>query len=329
MTGRAHPILVGVLASLFLAAAAQAQEDAAKGYPSRPVRLIEPQGAGGLPDIMARGTAQAMSEALGQPVVVDNRPGAEGIIAMETCAKAVPDGYTLCIANNSHISINPIIRRNLPYDPVRDFAPVAYVAHVNGIIIARPSVPANSMRELVELAKSNPGKINWASTGYNSFGYLTLAWIQTSTGASFFHVPYKTSAHAQVALLAGDVQVTQTNPQVALQLIKSGKVKPLLVTGRKRSAILPEVPSFIEVGFDLDYLGWYGIFAPVNTPKALVQRLNAELGKIILDPKFSERVLTPLGAEPNGGTTEEFASFLRSDRETAAKLAKIANLKSE
>jgi tripartite-type tricarboxylate transporter receptor subunit TctC len=329
MTGRVHPALVGVLASFVLVAAVRAQEDTGKGYPSRPIRLIEPQGAGGLPDIMARGTAQALGQALGQSVVVDNRPGAEGIIAMELCAKAAPDGYTLCIANNSHISINPILRRNLPYDPVRDLAPVAYVADVNGVIIAHPSVPANTLRELVELARSNPGKVNWASTGYNSFSYLTLAWIQNSTGTSFFHVPYKTSASGLVALLAGDVQAMQTNPQTSLRLIKSGKVKALVVTGRKRSAMLPDVPSFIELGFDLDYLGWYGIFAPVNTSKAVVQRLNAELGRISLDPKFSERVLAPLGAEPNGGTTEEFAAFLKSDRETAAKLAKIAGLKPE
>ncbi|MFM9970384.1 MAG: Bug family tripartite tricarboxylate transporter substrate binding protein [Burkholderiales bacterium] len=306
-----------------------AQVDPTRGYPSKPIRLIEPQGAGGLPDIMARGTAQAMTQALGQAVVVENRAGAEGIIAMETCAKAPPDGYTLCIANNSHMSINPILRRNLPYEPVRDFAPVAYVARVNGIIIARPDIPANSMRELVAYAKTNPGKINWASTGTNSFAYLTLAWIQSSTGAEFFHVPYKTSANAQVALLAGDVHITQTNPQVALQLVKSGKVKALLVTGRKRSAMMPEVPSFFDVGFDLDYLGWYGLFAPSATPRGLVQRLNDELNKIVQDPEFSKRVLTPLSAEPNGGSTEEFAAFLKADRETAAKLVKIAGLKAE
>jgi tripartite-type tricarboxylate transporter receptor subunit TctC len=306
---------------------AQVQGDAVKGYPSKPIRLIEPGGPGSMTDATARGVATPLSQILGQQVVIDGRTGANGILAMEACVKAPPDGYTFCLPNNSQISINPLVYASLPYDPVRDLVPVIHIANNYGAIVVHSSVPANSMRELIEYAKANPGKVNWATWGPSSFANLTLAWVQNNTGAPFYHVPYKTPMQALQSVVAGDAQVTQNNPQIAMPMIKAGKIKVLVLAGHKRFALLPDVPSFVEAGFDLDYPGWYGMFAPAGTPKPIVQRLNSEVGKLIADPKFAEKFLTPFASSPVGGTPEEFAAFLEKDRETAAKLARIANLK--
>ena len=320
-----HVTCIGI--ALFFTSAVQAQSDPAKGYPSKLIRLIEPGGPGSMTDATARGIAPSLSQALGQPVVIDSRTGANGILAMEACSNAAPDGYTLCLPNNSQISLNPLVYANLPYDPVRGLAPVIYIASNNGVIVVHSAVPANSMRELVEYAKANPGKVNWASWGPSSFAYLTLAWVQSNTGATFLHVPYKTPMQALQSVIAGETQATQNNPQIAMPMIKAGKLKVLVVAGHKRYSLLPEVPSFTEAGFDLDYAGWYGMFAPAGIPKAIVQRLNTEVGKLIADPIFVEKFMTPFASSPVGGTAEEFMVFLEKDRETAAKLAKIANLK--
>jgi len=318
--------LVVTAVSFFAAAPAQAQGDAAKAYPSRAVHLIIPGTAGSPAGLIGRGLAQALAPVLGQPVVVDERPGANGILAMETCANAAPDGYTLCLPNNSSISINPFVYRKLPYDPLRDFTPIINTGFVNGVILVHPSVKANSMRELIEFAKANPGKLNWASWGIGSFAHLTMAWTENNTGASFLHVPYKNPGLALQAVLAGEAQVTQNNPGAALPLIKAGKLKALILAGHKRSKILPGIPSFVEEGYELDFPGWNGVFAPAGTPKPIVQRLNAEIAKLIADPKFAERFLSPLGIEAVSNTPEEFAAFLKTDRETAAKVVKLAKI---
>jgi len=325
MNVRGFRLLAGITLSLLAAAAAQAQSDAIGNYPSRGVRVIDGYGAGGSTDLIARGIAQSLTLTFGQPIVVENRTGAAGIIAMEACAKAAPDGYTLCVPNNSQVTINPFVYAKLPYDAVRDFTPIINLVFMNGVVVVNPSVQAKSMSELVHLAKSKPGTLNWAT--YGNFSQLTLAWVQSNTGASFVQVPFKTSDQTLNSLLAGESQVLQINPGLVVRLIRAGKLRALAVGSSKRSTILPEVPSFAEVGLDLDLPLWVGLFAPAGTPKAIVQRLNTEIGKVIADPKFVERILTPLGAEPVGGSPEEFATFLKRNRELTEKLVRIAHLK--
>lgn len=321
----AHVIaLLAFLASMLIMPAANAQR-----YPSRPIRMIQPLGAGTPGDIASRAIAQSLSQTLGQPVVVENRVGANGLIAMEVCVNAPPDGYTLCVPSASQISINPFVYPKLPYDARHGFEPIILVGLIKSSILANPSLPAKSMGELIQLAKSRPGALNWGTWGVGSLTHLYLAWVQSKFGVSFNHVPYKTIGEAMKALIAGEVQVMQNTPGLVHSLANAGRLRVLAVTGDKRSTFFPEVPSFKELGYDLQFESWIGVFAPKNTPKEIVQLLNTEIGKLIVDATFSERVLKPAAIDPSGGSPEEFVEFLKSDRETAAMLAKIANLRSE
>ncbi|MCC6473439.1 MAG: tripartite tricarboxylate transporter substrate binding protein [Burkholderiales bacterium] len=315
---------LGAAAAALLAVQVQAQADPA--YPTRPVRLLIPAATGSPAGLVGRAISEPLGPVLGQPVVVEERPGANGTLAMVALAGAAPDGHVLCLANNSTISMNPFVYKNLPYDPERDFAPIINTGFVNGVILVHPSVPAKTMRELIDLAKASPGKLNWATWGVGSFAHLTMEWTQSNTGAAFLHVPYKTPGHALQAVLAGEAHVTQNNPGITLAQIKAGKLKPLVLAGHKRSAILPGIPSFVEDGYELDFAGWNGVFAPVRTPGAIVRRLNAEIGRILADSGFVARFLTPLGIDPVRNTPEEFAAFLKSDRQTAAKVIKLAGI---
>ena len=302
----------------------------AQNYPAKPIRIIEAGGVGGPPDIIARGIAEGMSRTFAQPVVVENRIGANGIVGTEACAKAPADGYTLCVLSNVYLSMNPYLYAKLPYDPVRDIAPVINVGFIGGLIIAHPVVPANSVRELVDLAKSKPGALNWASWGTGSFAHLTLALLETSTGISFNHVPYKAPGMAVNGVVAGEANLTQNNPRVVAPLIKAGKLKPIAVVGPKRFAILPEVPTFAEQGYDLDFLrGSFGLYVPAAMPRALVMQWNQEVNKLMADSAFLEKFVTGLGLDPVGGTPEDFAAFLKADRNTAARVAKAANLQAQ
>ena len=301
----------------------------AQGYPSRPIRVIQPLGVGSPGDLVSRAIAQSLSQTLGQPAVVENRVGANGIIGMEACAKAAPDGYTICVPSFSQVTMNPVIYSKLPYDPLRDLAPVINIGVINSSVVVNASVPVNSLRELFDLAKSNkPGALNWGSWGVGSFPHLYLAWLQNATGTSFTHVPYKTIDQVVNALVAGDVQVSLNTPGLMQPLVKAGRVKVLAVVGRRRSPLL-DAPTLKEAGFDPPILSWVGVFVPAGTPREIVQRLNTEIGKLLADPKFVERVLTPVSIDPVGGSAEEFGAFLKTDRENAEKVAKLANLKTE
>lgn len=324
---KAHYAAVLVLLGALAAAPAYSQ-----GYPSKPVRVIEPHPAGSILDNLARAYTQVLSQALGQPFVIENRVGGDGIIGAEACARAAPDGYTLCITDSLVISVNPVIRARLPYDPRRDFAPVGQFGSLTSVLIVQPSLPVNSVSELVELARSKPGAITWGSWGLNSLSHLYIEWLKKVKGVSFYDVPYKGAIQAAQALLGGQVQVALWGVATVAPLAKSGKVKPLAVTGDTRIAIMPELPTFKEAGIDLVLRAWFGMFAPAGTPAAVVQRLNREIARAVSDAQFREKFLTSQGfaaSPPVGGTPEQFAAFLATEREMYESVVKLTGVKEE
>jgi tripartite-type tricarboxylate transporter receptor subunit TctC len=297
----------------------------AQGYPSRPIRIIVPGAVGTPPDVTARAFSPSLGRTLGQPMIVENRLGANGIIGMETCARAAPDGYTLCMPQGAAISINPYVYPKLPYDPPRDLAPVIQVGVINAAIVVSAALPVSSMRELIELAKSKPGALNWASWGKGSFSHLYWAWVQSTTGTSFTHVPYKNSDQAMTAVVTGEAQVFLNATGNLQAQVRAGRLKALALIGSKRSSSLPDVPTFKELGFELDFRGWVGVFTPAGTPRPIILRLNAEFNRLLTDRGVVEVILTAGALDPTGGSPEDFAAFLKTDRETAAMLTKLAH----
>ena len=295
-------------------------------YPSRPIKIIQPLGIGTPADIFSRAIGQQLSEKFGQAVIVENKVGANGVIGMDACAKAPPDGYTICIPSFSQVSLNPVVYPNIPYEPLRDFSPVVFVGLITSSISVSSTLPVNNLKELIELAKAKPDTINWSSWGIGSFSHLHLAWLESTTGAKFKHIPYKTIDQALTATLAGETQVFMNTPGLVQPHVKSGKLKTLAIAGPKRTPLLPDVPTLKEQGFNAEFVSWIGVTVPVGTPKDIIQKLNIEMNKSISDPKFVEKVLTPISVEAVGGTPEEFASFMKLDREVATKLAKIAKI---
>ncbi len=320
------PWVVAVLAlNLLSPCAAPAQS-----FPSKPVRIIVPSGAGGNNDVTTRGLAQWLGDSMAQAFVVENRGGAEGIIGTEACAKSAPDGYTLCSTAVNVFTFTPVLRLKLPYDTVRDFVPIAHQGYLDAVIVVHPSLPANSIADLINLAKAKPDSITWATFGPNTSSFYYMEWLRRTRGAPFLHVPYKTSAQSHTANIAGEVQVNLYGAGLAAAPIKAGKLRALAITGDKRSALLPEGPSFKEAGIDLPIRTWYGLFAPAATPREIVQRLNTEAVRAMAQPIFIDKFMTAVGISPPGPMTpEDFAAFLKRDREAFAELAKTIGLKPE
>ncbi len=302
---------------------------AQQAYPSGPIRVIVPTAAGGPTDIVLRGLSQGFAARNGQSLVIENRPGANTIIAAEACAKAPPDGYTLCTFPKSTISLNPVLYRNqkLPYDAEKSFEPITNLVVGQQVLVMHPSIPGNSFRELVAYSKQNPSKINYASAGIGSNVHLTMERMMLETGARFTHVPYKAASEAPLAFERGDVHLMYLiigNPGV-MEQIRSGQSKPLLTSTDARNPMLPEVPTFAEAGLSsLDARNWFGLFAPAGTPKEIVAKLSADMVAILRTPAFKDRFLTPIGMEAIGGTPEEFARFLVDDRRRGAELVRIS-----
>jgi tripartite-type tricarboxylate transporter receptor subunit TctC len=301
---------------------------AADAYPNHVIRIIQPLGPGSPGDILSRAIADGLSKSLGQPVIVENRVGANGLIGMTDCTRAAPDGYTLCAPSFSQMSVNPFLYAKMPYDTMRDLAPVALIGAITSCITVNAEVPAHSLQELIELAKQKPGTLNWGSWGIGSFSHLTLAWLQSTTGTSFTHVPYKTLGQAVSGMVAGEVQVMVNTPAVAKPFVDTGKVRVLTILGRERSPLL-DVPTIKELGYDLPVLSWVGVTAPAATPKPIIARLNAEIAKLVADPQFVARFMTPSSLTPLGGTAEEFATFIASEHAAMVKLAVEANIQKE
>jgi tripartite-type tricarboxylate transporter receptor subunit TctC len=305
-----------------VAASAVAQQ-----YPTKAVRLIVGFPAGGTSDIMARLTGQKLSEAWGQTFIIDNRPGAGGNIGTELVAKAAPDGYTLLVSPGSTLTSNPAVYSKVPFDTVRDFAPVTMIAGVPNALVVHPSVPANNVKALIALAKSRPGQLAYASTGAGQSTHLSAELLKTSAGINLIHVPYKGSAPALTDIVAGQVSVMFDNMPSVLPFIKSGRLKPLAVSSAARSRALPDVPTVAESalpGFDVTV--WFGVLAPAATSRDIVNRLNAEIVKAIKTPDMRER-FAQQGADAIGNTPEDFAAVIKRDLAKWAKVVKDANIK--
>ena len=305
---------------------------AAQAWPAaKPIRLVIPFPPGGATDIISRQVAQRLSVALGQQVVVDNKPGAGGAIGSDIAAKAPPDGYTLLMATSSTHSIGPLLNPKTPYDAVKDFTPIVHVASAPSVLVVGQGFPAASARELVDLLKRNPGKYNYGSSGIGTYPHLSAEMFKWRAGGVFaVHIPYRGTGLVITDLVSGQISFLMDSIVSAQTHIRSGKVRPLAVTGLKRSPTLPQVPTFAEVGVPgMELVGnWFGLFAPAGAPPEVVARLNRELNAMLKSPEFVEG-LDKVGAEPAGGTPEEFSRTYRQESEAWRGLIQRAGIKAE
>ncbi|MGH8640629.1 MAG: Bug family tripartite tricarboxylate transporter substrate binding protein [Burkholderiales bacterium] len=312
---------------LFLLALAFAAPAISQQYPTRPVRLVVPFAPGGSVDTLARTVGPKLADALGQQIVVDNRPGGNGDIGMLIVAKAPPDGYTVLLGYIANLAIAPSLYAKMPYDPARDYAPVTQVATSPNVLTAHPSVQAKGLQELIALAKAKPGAVNFASTGVASVGHLTGELLNSLAGMKMTHVPYKGGGQAIIDLVGGHVQVMFSGFSAAMPHIKSGKVRALAVTGARRSPALADVPTIAEQGFPgVEATAWYGVLAPAATPKPVVVRLHGELVKVFKSADVVQR-LDALGFEMVGSTPEQFGAYIRSETGKWAKVVKASGAK--
>ena len=298
----------------------------AQNYPVKPVRIIVPYAAGGAVDVTARAIAPQAAELLGQPVVVENRPGGSAIIGMQACAKAEPDGHTLCMTTAAALSLNPHVFRNLPYDPDGDFAPVIYLVRGYSLLLAKQNAPFNTFKEMIAYAKSHPGALNWATWGAASIPEVYLLWIGRQAGIDITGVAYKGSGPSVVALLAGESDITYQLVGAVLPHIRAGKLKPLAVVGNQRSSHLPDTPSLVEEGHDPGMRSYFGLFAPAKTPGPVIDRLNAVFAKAMQSARFQEFARAQT-LDVVGGSAAEFAEFLKKDRANAGRVFKVIGVR--
>lgn len=285
----------------------------AADYPSRPIRLIVPYAPGGGADSVARIVAKKVSENIGQPIVIDNKGGAGSILGTDIVAKAEPDGYTLLLGQSGPISINPAVYKSLPYDPVKDFAPISMTTAYPYILVVNVDLPVKSLQELVALARSKPGAMNYGSTGVGAANHLVAELFNAKAGLKMTHVPYRGTALAVGDLLGGQLTMVFGDPISVLSQMKAGKLRALAVTSLERSAVAPEVPTVAESGYPgFEALAWHGILAPAKTPPAIVQKLNAEIVKALADPT-TKKLLEDQAMQTVGNTPDAFAAFIQKD----------------
>ncbi len=301
----------------------------AQGYPNKPVKIIVPFAPGGNVDITARLVAPGLTEALGQPVIVENKPGAGGTIGADSVAKSTPDGYTLLMGSNSTFSVAPSLYPKNPYNPLKDFAPVVSIAVAPFVLVVNTASPAKSAQELVTLAKTEPGKLTMSSAGTGSSNHLVGELFQEISGARFTHVPYKGSGQALTDLMGGQVNLHFDQITSAASFIQGGKLRALLVTAPKRVAMLPDVPTASEAGYSaFEASNVTGLIAPAGTPRDIIDKLNAATQKVIATPGVQER-LAQLGAESTGGTPEQFGAYIRDDFSKWTRIVKDAHVSVE
>jgi len=322
MMFRRFAALSAALAFLGLAGAARAQD-----YPSRTVKIVVAFPAGGPTDFVARVLADKLKGALGQSVIIENKPGANAAIGAESVAKSDPDGYTLFFTTAGAVVINPHMRPNLPYDPVKDFAPITLVVNTMEVLVVRTDTPMKSATDLVAFAKSRPDGIAMASTGVGSPPHLALELFKGSTGANVLHVPYRGAAPAVTDVVGGQVHAMFADLPVLMPQIRGGTLRPIGVGSKRRASVLPDVPTLDEQGIKDVYAdNWYALFAPAKTPAPVIARLNAAVNAVLKDPETAKKLIEA-GADPAAGTPEELAAFLKSELERWGKVVKEKNIK--
>ncbi len=312
-----------VLGAAFIAATTAAT---AQNYPSRPVRFVVPYAPGGSTDTLARSMAIKLSELLGQQVVVDNRPGANGDIGMTIVARAPADGYSIVLGYIANLGIGPSLYEKMPYDPVKDFASITQVAGASNIFVTHPSLPAKNFKEFIAYTKANPKKVSFATAGVASVGHLTGELLNDMAGIDMLHVPYKGSGQAISDLVGGHIKVMISGMASTLPQVRSGKLNGIVTTGLKRTPATPDIPTIAETFPGFESSSWFGVLAPAGTPKPIVTRLNADIHKSLQDPAVAKR-LAAVGFEITYGTPEEFSAYIKSEIKKWAKVVKASGAK--
>ena len=319
--------IIAVLCAVWLLAPGHAAS--AQAYPTKPIRLVIHFPPGGPTDIVGRAVAQKLTETWGQQVIVDNRPSAGGIVGVEAVVRSSPDGHTLLFATGGSMSIAPAFNPKLPYNVFKDLAPVSLVVINPQILVFHPAFPPNSVKELVALAKSRPGTINYASVGPGSPNHLGMEMLKSMAGIDMVHIPYKGTAPALTDLLAGQVSLMFNSMPSVLPQVKSGKLKGIAVGSAKRSPAAPDIPTVAESGVPgFDYVTWYGLFAPAATPRAIIAKLNAQVVSMLAEPELAQR-LAVQGADPQSSTPEGLARYMHEEHERWKKVIKSAGIKAE
>jgi len=310
------------VALALLGATANAQD-----YPSRTIKLVLPQPAGGAVDLIARSLGERLSEQMKQPVIVENMPGANGGLAGAAVARAAPDGYTLMMAVDSNLVINPSLYKNLNYDPFKDFAPISIIARLHMVLVANPKLQANSVKELIAYAKANPNKLNYAGIGFGTAMHMGMEMFKFMTKTDINHVSYRGTAPAMTAVLAGEVELMFTGPPSAKSMSEGGKLKLLAVASPQRMPLMPDVPTVEEQGVAGYEMGsWFGLLAPAGTPKAIVDRLSQEVNKAVNNPRFADRMKAQ-GLQVVGSTPEQMLAAMHADTKKWAELIQSTDIK--
>jgi len=303
---------------------------AAHAWPTKPVRIVVAYPPGGGIDVLARQLGEKLAPAWGQPVVVENKPGANTIVATDAVAKSVPDGHTILMTSDATFSINPHLYARLPYDAQRDFAPVTMLVLLHQLLVAHPALPAGNLSELISLAKAKPGSLNYASYGSGSQPHLAGEMLKNKAGIDLVHVPYKGISLAVPAVIAGEVQLTFAGIATSMPQLKAGRIKAIAIGGAQRSALLPQVPTFAELGYpEVETHAWFGLFVPAASPKEAVARIHRDTRKILEESDFRQKQLVDRGYEVVGSRPEDFVIYLKKDSESRARAVRISGAKAE